>query len=114
MNGGLSLRRIDSMLSICKGLDFEFWKNWNEDIVFSIFSKNIPDKKQALSFSIECYPEKCVKENNNRLPFGCHAWYKCGGGNTGLYNDLFWLKKIAPLIYVRKKIRRWLFSKKQQ
>lgn len=64
----------------------------NEDIFFSHVSKQIfsnfrkAEIKDAISFSFEKYPEFCFKENDNKLPFGCHAWQK--------YNKSFWEKFI--------------------
>lgn len=108
MNGGLSLRKIDAFLALCQNID-QRWSGWNEDLFFSIMVPRPADRSIALQFAFECYPKECYEENNHTLPMGCHAWYKCGGGNTGLYNDLFWYRRISKLIYARKKIRRFVF-----
>lgn len=110
MNGGFSLRKTCSFLSMCQKNNLALYKGWNEDIIFSLLCSNIPTRNESLEFSFECFPRKCLIENGNHLPMGCHAWYKNGGGNTGLYDDLFWLKKIAYLDYIKKKIRRFIFS----
>ncbi|CAM2918837.1 MAG: hypothetical protein GZ091_17855 [Paludibacter sp.] len=53
----------------------------NEDKVFSSASKrfkgfNIPSPEVASQFSFEVNPDLLYKQNNNQLPFGCHAWHK--------------------------------------
>ena len=90
-NGGFSLRKtktffINSILLLPVTL---CWKRkWNEDFFWSTFSKRlipgfkIPSVSQALQFAFEERPEKCLELNNNKLPFGCHAWEK--------YNIEFW------------------------
>lgn len=42
--------------------------------------------KEAVKFAFEKYPEKCFKLNDNKLPFGVHAWKK--------YNPDFWKRYI--------------------
>ncbi len=42
----------------------------------------IADFNNACKFSFEMYPEKLYELNDNKLPFGCHAWQK--------YNSEFW------------------------
>lgn len=55
----------------------------NEDIIFSVMAKhawgidaNIPTYSEAIGFAFECYPSSLFLENNNTLPFGCHAFEK--------------------------------------
>ena len=53
----------------------------NEDKMFSLAGNRfyyfkIPDAKTALAFAFEKQPEKLLEMNNNKLPFGCHAWWK--------------------------------------
>jgi hypothetical protein len=36
----------------------------------------IPPPEEALSFSMEVQPRKMYELNNQKLPFGCHAWWK--------------------------------------
>lgn len=40
--------------------------------------------KEALKFSFERFPRKCLESNNNQIPFGCHAWTR--------YDRNFWEK----------------------
>ncbi len=64
----------------------------NEDIFYSYVSKQlvkdfkIANYKDALSFSFEKYTSFCLKENKNKLPFGCHAFQK--------HKKDFWMKFI--------------------
>jgi len=85
-NGGFSLRKVSTFISISKkihliGIDTK--KNThNEDIIWSIYIPcffpfyKIPNSKVALSFAFEECPSVCYNNNNNKLPFGCHAWEK--------------------------------------
>ena len=65
----------------------------HEDIFWSIFAQfflptyKIPSIEKALSFAFECQPEYCLKINEGKLPFGCHAWNK--------YNRKFWIEHIC-------------------
>lgn len=58
----------------------------NEDTVianyFEIFNKNfkIATASEAIAFSFEVLPERLFEMNNNKLPFGCHAFKKYGWG----------------------------------
>lgn len=46
----------------------------------------IPESEIGLKFAFEAQPEYLFKLNNEKLPFGCHAWLK--------YNPSFWLQFI--------------------
>lgn len=53
----------------------------NEDKVFCQAGKRfdffkVPPPEEALSFAFEKQSEKLFRLNQNRLPFGCHAWWK--------------------------------------
>jgi hypothetical protein len=62
----------------------EYMKNTqrNEDRVISMcLSKGdagfkVASVDEAIGFSFECDPRYMYQINNNRLPFGCHAWPK--------------------------------------
>lgn len=82
-NGGLSLRKVDSAISLLeKKRDIElcgeydifledvFWASCNENS-FKIASIDI-----ALQFSFEGNVRECFERNQCKLPFGCHAWEK--------------------------------------
>lgn len=63
-----------------------------DDCIWGIFlskENNLlktPKPEEALKFSMEVHPAFLYKKNNNRLPFGCHAWEK--------YDKEFWLQFI--------------------
>lgn len=55
----------------------------NEDSIFGVFAKgtlgikaNIPHCLEAMKFSFEVHPDLLYKLNDNKLPFGCHAYKK--------------------------------------
>ena len=88
-NGGFSLRKVSSHLRVTeqmKNIIHEHLSRQgyysNEDLFFALevnrhgLNFKYPDYKKALQFSFDKYPALCYKENSNRLPFGCHAWYK--------------------------------------
>jgi hypothetical protein len=81
----------DYILLIPKSLGFHnninrfiksFGDKFNEDIIYSKFMKNtkfspqIPCASIAISFAFEKEPSFLYQENNNKLPFGCHAFMK--------------------------------------
>ena len=85
-NGGFSLRKVEAhykLLTEHKNL-VEQWnaKQLPEDVFFSHCGKrndcdfNVAPIKVAYSFSAEFNPERVVKKNNGKLPFGCHSWYR--------------------------------------
>lgn len=89
-NGGLSLRNVQShynvTLSHKKRIQYFLAQKrshfYNED-VFWATEINIkkeffryPHIYEALKFSFDKYPDLCYKLNGNKLPFGCHSWYK--------------------------------------
>ncbi len=43
---------------------------------------------RALQFAFECVPRYCYEQNQNRLPFGCHAWER--------YDRDFWQPFLLP------------------
>ena len=71
-----------------------FIKNFNEDMIFSHFSSmsfsnvNLPKINIATKFAFELYPSILFKNNQQQLPFGCHAFEKYE------YNT-FWQKYIT-------------------
>jgi len=83
-NGGFSLRKVKSHLKWCWWLQLVFRVlPKNEDMLWTLF---VPFKKpkaiEALSFAFERNPKKAFMQNQQRLPFGCHAWAK--------YDPEFW------------------------
>lgn len=49
---------------------------WTQYIPSLGFIMRIPSPQQALSFSFERSPAYLYQQNNQQLPFGCHAWIK--------------------------------------
>lgn len=92
-NGGLSLRRVSSHLRVVT--EFRDTVNWylansgnpkfNEDVFFALepnrrgLEFSYPDWREALQFSIDKYPAYCWQLAGEKLPFGCHAWFRYGG-----------------------------------
>lgn len=88
-NGGLSLRNITKMVDVLSHYedkinvlladDQEFYP---EDILLLLeltdrkYILRKPSFKEALRFSMEENPDWAYKYNHNRLPFGCHNWYR--------------------------------------
>lgn len=72
-----------------------FWNN--EDIFWGIHvSRNydwfkLPTIMTARKFSFEVAPARMYKDNNNQLPFGCHAWMR--------YDIEFWQPFIESYDY---------------
>lgn len=72
--------------------------NSSEDLFFSFdVPKLFPEFRiapieKALQFSFEVSPEVTFELNNNKLPFGCHAWWR--------YNVEFWHPHIQKYGYV--------------
>lgn len=89
-NGGLSLRKTESHLkavtrlrdTVSVYLSHPGNHIFNEDVFFAIevnrhgIAFTYPDYQEALQFSFDKHPKLCFRQNNNRLPFGCHSWYK--------------------------------------
>lgn len=89
-NGGLSLRKVSSHVRVLTDLEkvrdyYLTRKNnhiFNEDVFFSCevnrhgANFTYPDCMEALRFSFDKYPDLCFSLNEQRLPMGCHSWYK--------------------------------------
>ena len=85
-NGGLSLRKVQShynaTISERDRINFYLHQKrshfYNEDVFWSTEMKNFtyPSIEESLKFSFDKYPDLCYKLNGNKLPFGCHSWYK--------------------------------------
>ncbi len=88
-NGGFSLRKVSKFIAIVtsnqKKIDYYLINKgteFNEDVFFSYEMNKwktkitTPPYKEAIGFAFEQNPSLAFKHNNNKLPFGCHAWYK--------------------------------------
>ncbi len=104
-NGGFSLRKIKTFSHITKEFKGFIDKDLKrdpkdyklmEDVFWSFRAPElypefkIPNYKKALKFSIDRKPQLALKENKNRLPFGCH------GINKPKVID-FWKKNIPEM-----------------
>jgi hypothetical protein len=85
-NGGFSLRKVKSYYhtttndsgTISFFISQENNHFYNEDVFWAtqVPDFKYPDVEEALRFSFDKYPKYCYKLTGNKLPFGCHAWYK--------------------------------------
>lgn len=70
----------------------------NEDYFWGILVQNLflefkaASVQEALKFGFEVHPARMFKDNNNNLPFGCHAWWR--------YDLNFWKPYIEGCGYV--------------
>lgn len=84
-NGGLSLRRVDSFRRICaeykERIDYYLRQThhmYSEDVFWAIEPTDFryPPLREAIDFSFDNHPDRCMKMTGGRLPFGCHGWLK--------------------------------------
>lgn len=82
-NGGFSLRKIKTMITITeddkdiirKVIEHDMGEDeYISHIASRTHKLNIPDWKTALAFAFERAPKHCYRLNKNKLPFGCHSW----------------------------------------
>ncbi len=94
-NGGFSLRKVDSALRLLeKQEDVLGNGKTNEDIFFSSSAGAdflVAPQSVALQFSVETEVRECIKRNDGKLPFGCHAWHR--------YDLTFWKPYIEEFGY---------------
>lgn len=89
------IRRFWFLLAILTGKSHKIWLNapaldypFYEDGFWALEapkydpSYKVAPFREALRFGFERFPKKCFKINNNKLPFGCHAWKR--------YDEDFW------------------------
>lgn len=86
-NGGFSLRKVEVFLRTLQKTDKTilsmFRKSndskslFNEDVFWSFEAKiNKPGYKEASKFALDLNADIGIKLNQDKLPFGCHAWNK--------------------------------------
>ncbi len=75
--------KINCIVKNFNGNEDEFWSKW---VYFICPSFRIAPVEESIGFATEQNAPFFFKENNNQLPFGCHAWQK--------YNLSFWKKYI--------------------
>ena len=80
-NGGFSLRNVVACYNASLKLNAEsLWKG-NEDIFWGMYVPlilkfKIPTNKTALKFSFDANPKIAYKISSEKLPMGCHSWYR--------------------------------------
>ncbi len=92
-NGGFSLRRISAFLNVLDREKIQY-KNDNEDFFWSSQESEVfrvAPIDVALKFAFEKQVRKCFELNQNKLPFGSHAWEK--------YDFAFWKPYISQMGY---------------
>ncbi len=99
-NGGLSLRKTDSLIRNLKWFSLRLkYYGGNEDVFMAHYLASlnpffrIPDTSTALKFAFDANPDIAYKMNEERLPFGCHAWWRTDKG-TYDHNLDFWSRHI--------------------
>ena len=71
----------------------------NEDLFWGLFVESqcsffkVPTPVVALDFAFEAHPDHLFELNQQRLPFGCHAWQR--------YQPDFWVKTLGPQWFSR-------------
>ena len=96
-NGGLSLRKVKACYKLLtetvRWSNWEdFFKNTSEDGFFALCGENkeldfnVAPLEVAELFSMEHYPDRCLKNLGNELPFGCHGWTRL---SADFYVELF-------------------------
>lgn len=77
-NGGFSLRKVASFISVLKNCDRDF-VTYNEDLFWGSRGAEgfkVAPVDIATDFAFERPVRVLYESNNNQLPFGCHAWMK--------------------------------------
>lgn len=77
-NGGFSLRKVSSFLNVLKEQPIK-WNEGHEDLFWASRDSedfHVAPLEIALEFAFEQDVRQCFALNQNRLPFGCHAWEK--------------------------------------
>jgi hypothetical protein len=92
-NGGLSLRKVDSAISVLtspqrllndavvekayRGVEYCHLPEdifWSYEAARLVTGFRIPRPREALNFAFENDAQFCFQQTGGRLPFGCHAW----------------------------------------
>ena len=94
-NGGFSLRKVKAchkLLTKCSSDWDKLPQKFIEDTFFALCGAasevdfHTAPVKVAKAFSMEWYPERCVKKLGGNLPFGCHNWHNF---NADFYVEVF-------------------------
>ena len=99
-NGGFSLRKTDTMIRNLNFFSLRLrYYNGNEDVFISHFLGSfnpffrIPDTSTALQFGFDAHPDTAYQMNGEKLPFGCHGWWRNDRGTYDNNRD-FWMTYI--------------------
>ena len=90
-NGGFCLRKIAACYKLLTNPPLST-NNISEDAFFALCGANgeidfnVAPVKVADIFSMEHYPDRCLKRLGYELPFGCHGWTKL---SADFYVELF-------------------------
>ncbi|MBR0260838.1 MAG: hypothetical protein IJQ85_03490 [Selenomonadaceae bacterium] len=87
-NGGFSLRKVNAfyqLLTECVALPNwnHFLDNFYEDAFFGMcgirddVNFSTAPIEVAVRFSVDYFPDRFLRRIGNKIPFGCHSWYKC-------------------------------------
>ena len=106
MNGGFSLRNVESYSDLIqhnlRKINLYINKEWSEDVIFALLLQDsnfkLPLEDEAIKFSFESFPAFSFEKNSQRLPTGCHAWYR---DEFSIHDKMFWFKRIIPLTYYK-------------
>lgn len=93
-NGGFSLRRISSTISVLEATCRFTAKTWlnNEDYFFALagvlehVNFQVPPVALAAQFAWETEPAECYKMTGGKPPFGCHGFHR---HDTDFYESFF-------------------------
>ncbi len=90
-----NIRKLWLLQAIFTGKSHKIWLNapaneypfaedgfWSLEAPKYMKGYKVADFKTALKFGFERFPRRCFMLNNNKLPFGAHAWKK--------YDEDFW------------------------
>lgn len=111
LNGGFSLRKIKTMIDLCKKFYYECYdlysqglKTLGEDHIFQyLLDKNnklkfnLPSFIDCAKFGFETNPHYCYQTIDFKLPFGCHA-YKNIQAHEFWDNFIFYDKKLYSVV----------------
>lgn len=81
-NGGFCLRKVAACYKLVTQNQSLTKGNFSEDTFFALcgvnkkIDFNVAPVEVADIFSMEHYPDRCLKKLRYKLPFGCHGWTK--------------------------------------
>lgn len=96
-NGGFSLRKVKNCYNLLKNFstraDWDFClENFYEDAFLGLCGVdedtnfNVAPVEVAICFAVDYFPDRFLRRIGNKIPFGCHGWYK---SSSDAYIKLF-------------------------